>query len=37
MAANDATAMQRAVEECGKRASNCEVNTTICSSRLPGG
>jgi len=34
---NDATAMQRAVDECQKRTSNCEVNTTICSARLPGG
>ena len=37
LSTNDATAMQRAVAECGKRTSNCEVNTTICSSRLPGG
>ena len=34
---NDATAMQRAVGECAKQTRNCEVNTTICSTRLPGG
>jgi len=37
MATNDAIAMQRAVEECQKRARGCEVNITICSARLPGG
>jgi hypothetical protein len=37
MATNDARAMEQAVVECEKRARGCEVNTTICSSRLPGG
>jgi hypothetical protein len=34
---DDANAMERAVEECEKRTGSCEVNTTICSARLPGG
>jgi hypothetical protein len=37
LSANDAAAMDRAVEECRKQTDRCEVNTTICSSRLPGG
>jgi hypothetical protein len=34
---NDARAMEVAVEQCERQTSNCEVNTTICSNRLPGG
>jgi hypothetical protein len=34
---NDASAMERAVAECAKRTDSCEVNTTICSDRMPGG
>jgi hypothetical protein len=37
MSTNDANAMERAVEECEKQTNSCEVNTTICSARLPGG
>jgi hypothetical protein len=37
MSTNDANAMERAVEECAKHTNRCEVNTTICSARLPGG
>jgi hypothetical protein len=37
MSTNDARAMEQAVEQCERQTNNCEVNTTICSNRLPGG